>query len=147
MGNNFTNCYLGLGMMALNGVGAKKDVELAIKFLTEAVDGEHFEAASILAHIYLTEPEFMNKSLGYKNLDYASREPTNMNAKLMLVSYYYENSLLLATPYICNKVMQLIADLQFINEVDLWYALGHKIFNFAAFEQSNQKSNKILCKK
>lgn len=87
-------------MLYLNGIGVPKNIPKAIINLERAMDGELYEASSILAHIYLNEPEYLNTTKGYKHLDYASRDPLNMNAKLMLVSYYYENLDKLVTPYI-----------------------------------------------
>lgn len=145
--NNFINCYLGLGMMYLHGIGVKKNIDKAIQNLQKALDGEHYEAASVLAHIYLTIPEYINKSEAYKNLDYASRADYNMNAKIMLISHYYENSNKLISPFVCSKIMKLLKDLQYINESEEWYALAHKVFYSHNFSLDKTSDKPIFCKK
>ena len=123
----------------------KNNVEKAILHLEKAIEGEHYEAASVLAHIYLFEPRFINKTLGYQNLDYALRDPINMNAKLMIVAYYYENSFMLVSNHICNRILNTISDLQYINEVDELYQLGYSTLLISQNLQSND-GKKILCK-
>jgi hypothetical protein len=144
--NQFINCYLGLGMMYLHGIGVRKNIDKAIINLQKALDGEHYEAASVLAHIYLTIPEYINKSEAYKQLDYASRADYNMNAKIMLLSHYYENSNKLVSPFVCSKIMKLINDLQFINESEEWYALAHKAFYYHNFSVNKTSDKPIFCK-
>ena len=127
-------------------VGIEKDVSKAIYYLEKAKHGEHYEAASILAHIYLTEARFINKSEGYKNLDYASRDPKNMNAKLMLISYYFENSFKLISPFICNKITDLFQELLQINEAEEWYSFAHRVFYSHDFSLKYPSNDTILCK-
>jgi len=134
--------------MYLYGIGGYKDISMAISNFERAVEGEHYEAASILAHIYMTEPKYINKLKAYKNLDYASQDPFNMNAKLMLLAYFYENSNLLVTPLICGKITKLISELQLVNEVDVLYNLGHKTFYFNNLTNDSSQTHalgKIIC--
>ena len=142
---NFTTWYLGLGKMYLNGIGVEKNVEKAINHLEKAIEGEHYEAASVLAHIYLSEPQFINKTLGYQNLDYALRDPNNMNAKLMIVAYYYENSVMLVSNHICNRILSAIHDLQYINEVEDLYQFGYSTLLISE-NLTSTNNNKIICK-
>ncbi|CAI2385536.1 unnamed protein product [Moneuplotes crassus] len=144
--NNFTTCNLALGTMYYQAerFGIEKNIEMAIRYLELAKDGEHFEACSILAHIYLTEPSHINKEEAYKNLDYAYRNELDMNAKLMMISYYYENLFKPITPTTCDKINGILQDLVVSNEGEKWFKFAYQVYFSSDYSQKYPTNHKIL---
>jgi hypothetical protein len=132
--------------MYLEGIGVRKDVDKAIEALERAKSGELYEASSILAHLYLTHPTKRDKTLAYENLDTSTRGNMNMNSKLMMVAYYYENFQKMFSSFAQEKIMNLIAELQMINEIDSWYRFGYRTYYFSDLKNVTLSSN-LLCKR
>ena len=122
--------------MYLQGVGVAKNVTTAIKYLERAQDGENKEASSILAHLYLTNPEAMDKAKGYKYLDRIAKDTKNPDALVLLISTYYENHNFLYNAEKCQKVMKFIDQLKYINEMDTWYEYGYRKYTLGRFDQA-----------
>ena len=123
--------------MYLQGIGVEANVTMAIKCLEKALEGgEYYEAASMLAHIYLTNKEVQDRPLGIKYLDQVSRDGNNVNGRLMVISVYYEKYDFRHFKDKCHKVMNLISDLQYISELDLWHIYGYKKYTFGKLDEA-----------
>ncbi|CAI2385646.1 unnamed protein product [Moneuplotes crassus] len=146
--DNFTTCDLALGTMYYQPerFGFEKNVTLAIEHLEKAQEGEFYEASSILAHIYLKEPGFIDKEKAYKSLDHALNDNWNMNAKLMMAAYYYENSFKEFSLEKCDKVNELLRKLITLNEGERWSNLAFQVYYSSDFAKKYPTDQKILWK-
>jgi len=69
-----------------------------------------------------------------------------MNAKIMLLSYYYEKSDKLVSFSICDKINNLFLELLQITEASDWNFLARKVFYSQKFYEKSSTEDKILCK-
>lgn len=122
--------------MYLNGIGTKKNVGLAIQYLEIALEGEYVEAAAILYHIYLAYPEHAHKVKTLRLKEFMQNDSKNINMKLMVITTYYENYSFSVLIDKCHKMMELISDLLYISELDMWHELGYKQYRLGRYSKA-----------